>query len=121
MSQPQRPTSRFSFPTVDTDSTYESEAQRRGIYGSPTSGLTHIGNYELKRPADDEAAERSIKRRRNAEEDRESCKGYRRSCIAHKLTKNQLLLPSTLGAVPGRFRSHESLRRMTTYRQEIRV
>lgn len=48
-----------------------SEAQSRGIYGScgsPTSNVTHLGRYELKRPPNEEAGDRSVKRRPDAEE-----------------------------------------------------
>ncbi len=63
--------SRRSSRTVDHDRRNESEAQSRGFYGSsrsPTSNVTHLGRYELKRHRDDEATDRSPKRRREVDE-----------------------------------------------------
>ncbi len=63
--------SRRSSRTVDHDKRNESEAQSRGFYGSsrsPTSNVTHLGRYELKRYRDDEATDRSPKRRRAVDE-----------------------------------------------------
>ena len=63
--------SRRSSSTAHHDKTNESEAQSRGFYGSSrsaTSNTTYLGRFELKRPGDDEATDRSIKRRRDVEE-----------------------------------------------------
>ena len=45
----------------------ESEAQKRGFYGSSSSPITHIYGHELaaKRPREDETIDRSFKRRRD--------------------------------------------------------
>lgn len=94
-----------------------SEAQSRGIYGScgsPTSNVTHLGRYELKRSPNAEAGDRGVKRRRDAEEleDKEEeeeeddepiapsdnvkmrrgfmCKNRPLTCNAHKLTETSL-------------------------------
>ena len=95
-----------------------SEAQSRGIYGScgsPTSNVTHLGRYELKRSPNEEANNRAVKRRRDAEEGVEvedeeeddadepiapsdnvkmrrgfTCKNRPLTCNAHKLTETSL-------------------------------
>lgn len=69
-----RASSRRSSHTVDLDRRNESEAQSRGIYGtarSSTSNVLYLSGYELKRPGDDEAIDRSVKRRRDTEEGEE--------------------------------------------------
>ncbi|KAL9077107.1 MAG: hypothetical protein Q9161_000373 [Pseudevernia consocians] len=66
--------SRGSSSTAHHDKRNESEAQSRGIYGSsrsPTSNTTYLGRFELKRPGDDKATDRSIKRRRDVEEEKD--------------------------------------------------
>ena len=66
--------SRGSPSTAHHDKRNESEAQSRGIYGSsrsPTSNTTYLSRFELKRPGDDRATDRSIKRRRDVEEEKD--------------------------------------------------
>lgn len=73
-SMPDTAPSRHSSCTAELDKRNESEAQRRGFYGSSRSSTSNglrLAGYDLKRPGDDEATDRSIKRRRGTEEDGE--------------------------------------------------
>lgn len=72
-SMPDTSPSRRSSRTVDPDRRNASEAQSRGFYGSspPPSNVLRLSGYELKRPLDDEAIDRSIKRHRGTEEEEE--------------------------------------------------
>lgn len=67
--------SRRSSRAVDAEEeTHESEAQSRGFYPSSrsrTSNAVHVGRYELKRRQGDEETERSPKRSRGEEDDRD--------------------------------------------------
>ena len=68
---PDTPQMQRTSPTVNHDRRNESEAQSRGFYGpsrSPTSNVTHLGRFELKRHQDNEATDRSPKRRREVDE-----------------------------------------------------
>lgn len=73
-STPDTRPSRRASRTTGLDKTDESEAQRRGMYGSsrpPVSNGIILSGYDLKRLQDEEATDRSIKRRRGAKEDGE--------------------------------------------------
>lgn len=69
--------SRRSSHTVDPDKRNKSEAQSRGFYGSsrsPNSDVAYLGKYELKRPGNEDITDRSVKRRRDTEEEGEGNK-----------------------------------------------
>lgn len=64
-------TARSPHSSRNIDERHESEAQKRGFYGSGPSPISRLGNYELtrKHPREDTNTDGSVKRRRDQEKE----------------------------------------------------